>query len=72
MSNNQFVSLEMIAYLEHEAQGGCEYSRCWLEELGVWESSPALPSSYHSNERPCQCGSGEPWVSCSATSSFCG
>lgn len=65
----EFVSLEMIAYLEHEAQGGCEYSRCRLEELGVWEPSPAVPSS---NERPCQCGSGQPWVVCSANSQYCG
>lgn len=24
------------------------------------------------NERPCQCGSGEPWVSCSAADPCCG
>lgn len=23
-------------------------------------------------QRPCQCGSGEPWVSCSKGSSYCG
>jgi hypothetical protein len=39
----EFVSEEMIAWLLYQAQGGCEYSRCQLEELGVWEPSPALP-----------------------------
>ena len=72
MTNQQFVSQEMIAQLIWEAQGGSEEARVQLEELDVWESSPSLPKSYHSNERPCQCGSGQPWVSCSANSSYCG
>jgi hypothetical protein len=67
--SNKFVSLEMIAELTQTAQGGCEWSRVQLEELGVWEPSPAVPSS---NERPCNCGSGEAWVSCSANSAYCG
>jgi len=64
------ISEKMIDYLIWEAQGGSEEARCWLEDLGVWEPSPALPKSYHS--RPCQCGSGQAWVSCSANSSYCG
>ena len=28
--------------------------------------------TWATNARPCQCGSNEPWVSCSAASSYCG
>ena len=37
---------------------------------GAYLSSPSSPAT--SNERPCTCGSGEPWVSCSANSHYCG
>lgn len=64
----EFISLEMIALLEEAAQWGCEYSALQLQELGVWEKAPTP----NSNERPCQCGSGQPWVSCTAVSQYCG
>lgn len=40
--SQEFVSLEIITELQHAAQGGCEWSRVQLEELGVLKPSPEL------------------------------
>ena len=58
----EFISQEMIAEIEQAANKGCLYSQTQLKELNVEPSTP----------RPCTCGSGEPWVSCSANSHYCG
>lgn len=62
------ASNAMVDQLLYQAQGGSEEARCHLEELGVLQPSPALTN----HDRPCQCGSGQPWVSCSAASQYCG
>ena len=61
------MSQEMIAEIEQAALVSGLYSQTQLKELNVEPSTPA-----NSNERPCTCGSGEPWVSCSANPHYCG
>lgn len=43
------------------AQGGCE------EAIAYWQSQQSQGS-----ERPCNCGSGRPWVKCPEQSQYCG